>query len=82
MGYFLVLIVFMVLGIVFAKRGAAGWILYTVGAVLQFISQIGRQRQLAYYGFGASYMAPTWIIFLVILAVSAVIIVVRRSKPD
>ena len=81
-GYYFIMLVFMILGIIFAKRRALGWILYAIGGGLQLLSLIGSTAKLARYGFGTSYLMPRWIGFVVILLVSGVIITVRHDKID
>lgn len=82
-GYFLIMLVFVVLGIIFAKR-ALGWILYVVGAVLQLISLLGMYRKYTYfYGTtGAQAMTTYWIVYALILVAGGIIIAIRRSRAD
>ena len=79
-GYYFIMLVFMILGIIFTKRRALGGILYAIGGGLQLLSLIGSTAKLARYGFGTSYLMPRWIGFVVILLVSGVIITVRHDK--
>lgn len=81
-GYFFVMLVFMILGIIFAKRPVLGWILYIIGGVLQLISLIGNARRLAYYGLGASNMGSYWVVYIVIMVICGVVIMTRHSKAD
>jgi len=66
----------MVIAIIRAKDGKP-WIWYGVGVTLQLISILGMQKKYASFGM-ASAMSGTWIVFIVIALVSALIIVKRK----
>ncbi|MBE6707805.1 MAG: hypothetical protein E7578_01010 [Ruminococcaceae bacterium] len=75
-GYFLPMIVFMVLAVIFARRFAA-WILYGAGAAVELISLVGNQKKYRLFGL-EELMKPYWMIYLGILVVVAIIIILRR----
>ena len=77
MGYFLIMIIFMVIAIVRAKDGKP-WIWYGIGVGLQLVSMIGLTRRYSVYGMGG-VTSGTWIVFFVIAIVSAIIISIRKS---
>ena len=81
-GYFLILIIFLILAIIFAKKPHS-WIWYSLGAIITFISIIGNQKK-----FDSRYssnivmeiMWPYWAIYFVLLAGAATIILLRYFK--
>ena len=78
MGYFLFMIIFMVIAIVRAKDGKP-WIWYTIGVALQLMSILGLQQR--YSAFGAqNALTGTWITFFVIALICAVVIIIRKEK--
>lgn len=77
-GYFLIMIIFMIIAIVTAK-GKGAWIWYAIGAVLQLLSLFGNQKAAAANGTDATMH---WIIYFVLLAVTAILIVTRYSQVD
>lgn len=77
-GYFLIMIILLALAIILAK-GKLGWILYAVGAVLQLVSLIGRQKTFAMFGMG-HMLAAYWIVYFILLAVGAIAIYIRSTK--
>ena len=81
LGYFIILIVATILGIIFAKK-TAGWILFGTGAVVQLISLIGLQKQYSMYGGLAAkqLLRGYWITFIVILLIGGIAIASRRTK--
>ncbi len=70
MGYFLIMIIFMIIAVVTAK--GKGWIWYTIGAVLQLIAQLGSAAS-------GTDTAILWFIYFVLLIITAIIIVRRRN---
>ena len=79
-GYFLVMLIFLTLAVIFAKK-AFGWLLYTAGAVIQLFSLIGNQRNLSMFGLGST-MTGYWIVYFLLLCVGAALICVRRRSED
>ena len=77
MGYFLIMIVFVVVAIIRAKNGNP-WIWYGIGVGLQLLSILGLQRQYSSYGMSSS-LSGTWIVFFVIAIVGLVIIISRKK---
>lgn len=75
--YFLVMIVFMIIAIIIAKHKSAAWCCYGIGAGLQLLSLIGNQKTANFYG---TSMTTYWVIYFVLLAISAMIIVDRYEK--
>ena len=75
-GYFFIMILCMVIAIITAKHKFS-WGVYAVGAVVQLITLIGNQMNT--YPYGRS-MTASWIIYFILLAVSAMIIVDRYEK--
>lgn len=80
LGYFFIMLIFMILAIVTAKTKAA-WILYITGAVVQLLSLIGIQKAAQIYG-GTDVPSGYAICYILLLAISAVLIAVRRSKAN
>jgi len=67
----------MVIAIIRAKDSNP-WIWYGIGVTLQLISILGMQKRYAAFGM-SSAMSGTWIAFIVIAVVSALIIVSRKK---
>lgn len=78
MGYFLVMLIFMIIAIVRARVGRP-WIWYAIGVGLQLISMIGHTMNYNRFGMGSA-MTGTWIVFFVIAIVSLIIILARKNK--
>ena len=77
-GYFLIMIIFMVIAIITAK-GKTVWIWYVIGAILQLLSLLGNQKN--------SVMRDTditiyWIIYVALLVITAILINKRRDKSS
>lgn len=77
-GYFLIMIVFMIVAIVTAK-GKSAWIWYAIGAILQLLSLFGNQKAAAANG---TDVTMYWIIYFVLLVITAILIVTRYSKAN
>ena len=77
MGYFLVMIIFMIIAIVRAKNGNP-WIWYIIGVGLQLLSLLGLQRRYSQFGAGSA-LGGTWLAFFVIGLISLIIIAMRRG---
>ena len=72
LGYFAVMIIFMVVAIVAAKS-AFGLVCYLVGAVLQLIPMLGNAMS-------GSTMISHWLVYLGLLLSTAVIVTARRDS--
>lgn len=75
-GFFWFMIIFLVLAVVFAKSFAR-WILYGIGSGFTFLSLLGRQRSVSFFGGNIDNL---WAIYIILLAVGAFLIVYRRNK--
>ena len=75
-GYFLIMIIFMVIAIITAK-GKTAWIWYGIGAAFQFLGQAGNHKVASLY---AKDTTLDWIIYVVILVVSAILIDKRHKN--
>ena len=78
MGYFLIMIIFMIIAIVRAKNDNP-WIWYGIGVGLQLLSLAGLTRQYSMYGLRGA-LNGTWIAFVVIAAVSLFLIFMRKKS--
>ncbi len=83
--YFFVLIIFLTIAIIFAKKIHA-WIWYSIGAIITFFSLIGNHKLLDNDGFDNSIAinnpSTYWMIYFVLLMISAVIIYTRYSMSQ
>ena len=79
-GYFLVMIIFMIVAILLAKSKAA-WIPYSIGGVLQLLSITGNYRKLYLFGL-SSTMLYSFIIYVIIMVLTAFIIVKRYNEEQ
>ncbi len=77
-GYFLIMIILMVIAIITAKNKTA-WIWYGIGAVLQLLSLFGNQRVASMYGTNITWY---WIIYFILLIFTAAIVAYRYNKRD
>ena len=80
-GYFAIMLIGTVLGIIFAKK-AAGWILFLLGAGITLLSLIGTQKQmnaLSSWGFKTS-STTYWIIYIALVLVGIIVINLRRNS--
>lgn len=81
-GYFFYLLVFLAVAIIFAKKLHA-WIWYSIGAIITFLNLIRNQILLDNDGFDNSIAinnpSTYWMIYFVLLMISAVIIYTRYS---
>ena len=75
-GYFLFMIVFMVIAIITAKRKIS-WVLYAIGVIWQYFSWSGLQREAADTG---TDTIPYWITYGVLLVLAAVLIILKKKK--
>lgn len=75
-GFFLIMIVFMIVAIINAKKKTA-WIWYALGSTLQLLSLLGNQKSANYYGDNTTV---EWIIYFGLLIVSAILIVNKYNK--
>ena len=69
-GYFLIMIIFMIIAIVTAK-GKGAWIWYAVGAIFQVVPMLGNQKAAMY-----------WIVYFALLIITAILIVKRYNKAS
>lgn len=79
-GYFLVLILFSILAIIFAKK-LFSWIFYLLGAGITLISLMGTQETYDYYG-REDYFVPYWIVYFILLIIVAIIMMVRYNSSE
>ena len=77
-GLFLVMIVFVVVAIINAKKKTA-WIWYTIGGVLQLLSLLGRQKNAIYTG---ENLTIDWVIYFVLLIGAAILVITRYNSPE
>lgn len=75
-GYFLFMIVFMVIAIITAKRKIS-WVFYAAGAIWQYFSLSGLQREAVYTGTDTTLY---WITYGVLLILAAVLIILKKKK--
>ena len=75
-GYFLIMIIFMIIAIVTAKFKGA-WIWYAIGAILQLLSLSGNQKVAAMNGTDTTMH---WIVYFALLIITAILIVKRYNK--
>lgn len=75
-GFFLIMIVFMIVAIINAKKKTA-WIWYSIGSILQLLSLLGKQKSASYYGYNTTV---DWIIYFGLLIASATLIVNKYNK--
>ena len=75
-GYFFIMIAFMVCAIITAKYKFS-WAIYAAGAAIQLVALIGNQTNASLYG---NSMVLYWIIYFALLIVSAVTIVDQQQK--
>lgn len=78
LGYFLIMIIFMVVAIVTAKSKAA-WIWYAAGAVLQLVALIGNQIAANINGIDTTLR---WIVYFGLLILTAILVVKRYNKAN
>ena len=78
LGYFLVMLIFMGIAIALAKSKAS-WVLYIIGAVIQFISLLGNQKTATISG---TNMTLYWLVYFGLLVVPAIIIRKRYEKAN
>ncbi len=85
-GYFFVMLLFMALAILCAKREtslAPAWVLYAVGAIFQLISLIGTQKSIDVKRGYSPNMTTLWLVYIALLTIAAFIILsAKSSKPD
>ena len=76
-GYFFVMIIFMVVAFVVAKRRSP-WIWYAIGAVLQLMALLGNEK----FPDANKNTAIDWVIYVGLLIISAVLIKRRYNKAQ
>ena len=77
-GYFLIMIIFMVIAIVTAK-GKGAWIWYAIGAILQLLSLSGNQKVATMNGTDTTMH---WVVYFALLIITAILIVKRYNKAN
>ena len=77
MGYFLVMIIFMIIAIIRAPKGKP-WIWYSIGVGLQLLAILGTTKQYNSWGMGRA-LTGTWVTFIAIAVISFIIILVRKK---
>lgn len=78
LGYFLIMIIFMVIAIMSAKSKAA-WVWYVIGAVVQLLSLAGNQKVANVNGTNTTLH---WIVYFGLLIISAILVVKRYNKAN
>ena len=76
LGYFWFMLLFMIVAIIVARTKGA-WAFYAIGAVIQLMSLYGKQKTADLLGID---MTTPWIIYFLILLVTALVIV-RKNSP-
>lgn len=77
-GYFSIMIIFMIIAIVTAK-GKGAWIWYAIGAILQLLSLSGNQKVAAMNGTDTTVH---WVVYFALLIITAILIVRRYNKAS
>lgn len=77
-GYFLIMLIFMIIAIVTAK-GKSAWVWYAIGAILQLLSLSGNQKVATMNGTDTTIH---WIVYFALLIVTAILIVKRYNKAS
>lgn len=77
-GYFLIMIIFMIIAIVTAK-GKGAWVWYAIGAILQLLSLSGNQKAAAMNGTDTTMH---WIAYFALLIITAILVVKRYHKAS
>ena len=78
MGFFLIMLVFMIVAIVRAKNGKP-WIWYSIGVGLQLLSLIGLSKQYSMLG-ASGALTGTWIAFFAIAIIALIVIILRKKS--
>lgn len=82
-GYFLILIIFLTIAIILGNR-PAGWTMYGIGAVVQFLSLLGVYKSYQgypYFGYGyEEKFTPYVLIYIFLLIISCIAIAIHRPK--
>ncbi|MCQ2406862.1 MAG: hypothetical protein MJ067_06595 [Oscillospiraceae bacterium] len=76
MGYFLPMILGVILSIVFAKS-KGGWIWLAIASALQFVSILGTAKRLALFGLSAT---SYWTTFTILLLIGVVGFAIRKEN--
>lgn len=76
LGYFWFMLLFMIVAVMVAKTKGA-WVVYAIGAVIQLMSLYGNQKTADLFGID---MTTPWVIYFLILLVTALVIVRRLKK--
>ena len=80
LGYFLVMIIFMVVAIVIASaKSKAAWGCYVIGAVIQLLSLVGNQKIANVSGTNTTLH---WVVYFGLLIISAILVVKRYNKAN
>ncbi len=74
--YFFIMILFMLTAVIGAKSKLA-WILYAIGAVLQWLSLNGNQKVANMNG---TDMTIDWLVYFGLLLVTAILMIIRYKK--
>jgi len=72
LGYFFLMIIFMIVALVIAKRKLA-WVSYAMAAIIQLMALLGNQKS-------GMDVTMYWFIYVIILIITAVIIILRQRK--
>jgi len=76
-GFSLILIIIMLIAVIAAKT-KAGWVLFFIGAAYQLLPLIGSSKSSGV--FNNTLSEKYWIAYFVILAIAALLIVLRRRN--
>ena len=80
LGFSLVMIIFMIIATAFAKLSSKkAWIFYSIGAVLQLVSLSGNEELAKANGADTTL---DWIVYFVLLLITAVIVIKRYNKHN
>ena len=81
LGYFAIMIGFMIAAICTAKKGSLPWVFFFVGAGIQLLCLLGDHKtgRMSLPG-----SCPYWTVYFILLGIPGIIIVLRssRSKPQ
>lgn len=77
-GYFIIMIVCVILSIILAKK-TVGYVILGIGSVIQLLSILGVQKQASFWG---TDITAYWVVYFLLLIVGIAVITQRRKKQD
>ena len=80
-GFFLIMIIFEVLALIFAKKKVLAWLLYGIGAGITLLSLIGQSNSVM-IGMVGGFIISLWVWYVVLLVAGAVGIITRRKSIE